>query len=47
MWILTVIQRPNELPVANVVALVLILVSVGPVWLASRISSDGGSLGRT
>ena len=47
MWILTAIQRPNELPVANVVALVLIVVSVVPVWLASRISSDGGSLGRT
>ena len=25
MWILTAIQRPNELPVVNVVALVLIL----------------------
>ncbi len=47
MWILTAIQRPNELPVANVVALVLIVVSVVPVWLASRISADGGSLGRT
>jgi putative spermidine/putrescine transport system permease protein len=47
MWILTAIQRPTELPVANVVALVLIGVSVVPVWLASRISSDGGSLGRT
>jgi putative spermidine/putrescine transport system permease protein len=38
MWILTAIQRPNELPVVNVVALVLILVSVIPVWIAQRIS---------
>jgi putative spermidine/putrescine transport system permease protein len=39
MWILAAIQRPTELPVVNVVALVLIVVSVVPVWLATRISS--------
>lgn len=39
IWILTAIQRPTELPVVNVVALVLILLSVIPVWLATRISS--------
>ena len=38
LWILTAIQRPNELPVVNVVATVLILVSIVPVWLAQRIS---------
>jgi putative spermidine/putrescine transport system permease protein len=38
LWILTAIQRPNELPVVNVVAFILILVSVVPVWLAQRIS---------
>ncbi|MCJ7711442.1 MAG: ABC transporter permease, partial [Chloroflexi bacterium] len=47
MWILAAIQRPTELPVVNVVALVLILVSVIPVWLASRITSGGGALGRS
>jgi putative spermidine/putrescine transport system permease protein len=49
MWILTAIQRPNELPVVNVVALVLVLVSVIPVWLANRIASDVGGVagGRT
>jgi len=46
MWILAAIQRPQELPVVNVVALVLVVASVIPVWLASRISADGGSLGR-
>ena len=38
MWILTAIQRPNELPVVNVLALVLVVVSVVPVWLAQRIT---------
>ena len=38
LWILSAIQRPNELPVVNVVALVLILLSIVPVWLAQRIS---------
>jgi putative spermidine/putrescine transport system permease protein len=38
LWILTAIQRPNELPVVNVVAFVLILVSIIPVWLAQKIS---------
>ncbi len=43
MWILTAIQRPNELPVVNVVALVLIILSVIPVWVATRISEGAGA----
>ncbi len=46
MWILASIQRPTVLPVVNVVALVLILVSVIPVYLAQRISGAEGSAGR-
>jgi len=38
MWILSAIQRPTELPVVNVVALVLVLASIIPVYLAQRIS---------
>ena len=38
MFIFSAIQRPRELPVVNVVAFVLILLSVVPVWLAQRIS---------
>jgi putative spermidine/putrescine transport system permease protein len=38
MFIFAAIQRPRELPVVNVVAFVLILLSVIPVWLAQRIS---------
>ena len=46
MWILSAMQRPTELPVVNVVAFVLILVSTIPVYLAQRISGDGGGGGR-
>ena len=46
MWILTAIQRPAELPVVNVVALVLIVLSVIPVWLATRISGEATAGGR-
>jgi putative spermidine/putrescine transport system permease protein len=38
LWILGAIQRPRELPVVNVVALVLIVLSVIPVYLAERIA---------
>ena len=37
LFIFRSIQRPNELPVVNVVALVLILLSIIPVYLAQRI----------
>jgi putative spermidine/putrescine transport system permease protein len=39
MWILAAIQRPVELPVVNVVALVLIVLSVIPVYIATRLSA--------
>ena len=45
LWILAAIQRPTELPVVNVVAFVLILVSVVPVYIATRIT-QGESTGR-
>ena len=45
MWILSAIQRPTELPVVNVVALVLIVLSVAPVYLATRIT-QGEATGR-
>ena len=43
LWIFTAIQRPVELPVVNVVALVLIVASVIPVWIATRISDGAGA----
>ena len=38
LWVLAAMQRPTELPVVNVVAVVLIVASVGPVYIATRIS---------
>jgi len=43
MWILAAIQRPTELPVVNVVALVLVLLSVIPVFLAHRLSGGAAT----
>jgi putative spermidine/putrescine transport system permease protein len=40
IWILNNLSRPNQLPVVNVVAVVLILLSVIPVYLAQRLSSE-------
>ncbi|HVK28223.1 MAG TPA: ABC transporter permease [Nocardioides sp.] len=40
IWILNNMFRPNQAPVVNVVAVVLILFSIVPVWLAQRLSSD-------
>ena len=46
IWILDNLFRPNQAPVVNVVAAVLILVSVLPIWAAQRLSADssGGRL---
>ncbi|MGH7536055.1 MAG: ABC transporter permease, partial [Gemmatimonadales bacterium] len=46
LWILASILRPNELPVVNVAAVVLILLSVIPVYLAQRIGGGTSGIGR-
>ena len=46
VWIYTAMQRPNELPVVNVVAIVLIAFSVIPVWLAQRLGGETAGVGR-
>jgi len=38
LWIFNAIQRPREVPVVNVVALALIILSVAPVYIAERLS---------
>ncbi|HUG29988.1 MAG TPA: ABC transporter permease [Candidatus Limnocylindria bacterium] len=38
LFIFASLQQPRELPVVNVVAFVLILASIVPVWLATRLS---------
>jgi putative spermidine/putrescine transport system permease protein len=46
IWIYASIQRPTELPVVNVVALVLLLLSVLPVYLAQRIAGETAGITR-
>jgi putative spermidine/putrescine transport system permease protein len=46
IWILTNLSRPNQLPVVNVVAVVVILLSIVPVYFAQRISTEVGSHAR-
>ena len=40
IWILQNLFRPNQAPVVNVVAVVLIVVSIVPIWLAQKLSGD-------
>ncbi|KAA1424489.1 ABC transporter permease [Mumia zhuanghuii] len=40
IWIFNNMFRPNQAPVVNVVAVVLIIVSIVPIWLAQRLSGD-------
>jgi putative spermidine/putrescine transport system permease protein len=48
IWIFTNLTRPNQAPVVNVVAVLLIAVSVVPIWIAQRISEGaaGAAPGR-
>jgi putative spermidine/putrescine transport system permease protein len=46
IWIFNNLFRPNQAPVINVVAAVLIVLSVVPIYLAQRISRDTASGGR-
>ena len=39
IWILTNLSRPNQLPIVNVVALFVIVLSMIPVYVATRLSS--------
>ena len=43
IWIFNNLFRPNQAPVINVVAAVLIVVSIVPIYLAQRISSDSAA----
>ncbi len=43
IWIFNNLFRPNQAPVVNVVAVLLILASLVPVWLAQRL--DGAAAG--
>jgi putative spermidine/putrescine transport system permease protein len=41
-WIFRNLFRPNQLPIVDAVAVILILISIVPVYLAHRLSSDEG-----
>ena len=38
LWILDNLFRPNQAPVVNVIAVVLVLVSIVPIYIAQRIA---------
>ncbi|WP_028062253.1 ABC transporter permease [Solirubrobacter soli] len=40
LWILDNLSRPRNLPVVNVVATIVLILSIIPVWFAQRLSSD-------
>ena len=40
IWILNNLSRPNQLPIVNVVAVFVILLSMIPVYFASKLSSE-------
>jgi putative spermidine/putrescine transport system permease protein len=44
IWILANLQLPNQRPIVNVVAVLVILLSAIPVYGAQRLSSDGGGV---
>lgn len=47
IWILTNLSRPNQLPVVNVVAVFVIVISIIPVYFANRLTqTDEGVGGR-
>jgi len=46
IWIYNNLFRPNQAPVVNVVAVVLVLVSILPVWLAQRLSGGDAAKSR-
>jgi putative spermidine/putrescine transport system permease protein len=46
IWIFRNLFRPTQLPIVNAVALIVILISIIPVYLAHRLSSEeGGATG--
>ncbi|MET1061350.1 MAG: ABC transporter permease [Aeromicrobium sp.] len=44
IWILNNLFRPNQAPIVNVVAVVLILLSIIPIWIAQKLSGDPEAL---
>jgi putative spermidine/putrescine transport system permease protein len=47
LWIFSNYPRPNQLPLVNVAAVFVLLLSIIPVYLASRLTTDPTATGRT
>jgi putative spermidine/putrescine transport system permease protein len=47
LWIFQNFSRPNQLPVVNVVAVIVILLSIIPVYFANRLTRDEGGAAPT
>jgi putative spermidine/putrescine transport system permease protein len=47
LWIFNNLKLPNQRPLVNVVAVLVILASAIPVYLAQRLTSETGPAGRT
>jgi putative spermidine/putrescine transport system permease protein len=45
IWIFRNLFRPNQLPIVDAVAVILILLSIIPVYVAHRLSRDEGGVG--
>ncbi len=46
IWIFTNFSRPSQLPIVNAVAVIVILISIIPVYLAHRLTRDEGTVSR-
>ena len=46
IWIFNNLFRPNQAPIVNVVATILIVLFILPVWLSQRLSQDSSGGGR-
>jgi putative spermidine/putrescine transport system permease protein len=44
IWIFSRLFRPNQLPIVNVVAVLVVLISIVPVYLAHRLTRDEGGV---
>jgi putative spermidine/putrescine transport system permease protein len=47
IWIFANYARPNQLPLVNVAAVLVLLLSIVPVYLSARLTRDPAALGRT
>ena len=46
IWIYNNLFRPNQAPIVNVVAATLVMLSIAPIYLSQRLSTDSTSAGR-